>query len=74
MQLVTIREKEYTKGWEPDWENDWQNKYCICFDSNIVKIRTFLTMRSVLSFPTKELAEKFLNTWKDLIEITKPLL
>lgn len=78
-QLITIRDKEYIKQkyimkWEIDWENQYQPKYFIYVNSNTIKIGISFTIPSVLSFPTRELAEKFLNTWRGLIEKAKILL
>ena len=73
MQLVTIREKEYTKGWEPDWD-DINDKYVLLMTNNEVRICVGRFISHPLSFHTRELAEEFLRNWKDLIEIAKPLL
>ena len=78
MQLMSLRQA-WIGNWEPDWnEPDWndetrvkwniiylQNQVCLC-DTQI-KLRT-------LSFPTKEMAEDFMNTFKDLLEVAKPLI
>lgn len=73
-QLITIKDKEYTKGWKPDWTRNLQVKYCIVSSSNIVRMDTFSVINFILAFPTRELAEKFLNTWRGLIEKAKILL
>ena len=65
MQLLTIREKEYTKGWEPDWSN-LEERYCV---SRFAK-----PLFPVLSFPTQKLRDEFIKNWINLIEIAKPLL
>ena len=78
MQLMSLRQA-WIGNWEPDWnEPDWndetrvkwniiylQNQVCLC-DTQI-KLRA-------LSFPTKEMAEDFMNTFKDLLEVAKPLI
>lgn len=72
-QLLTIREKEYTKGWEPDWSSPiGKNVICIIKNEPVVSLR--YNTSQILFFPTRELAEEFLKNWKDLIEIAKPLL
>ena len=72
MQLHQLRDC-YRQGWIPDL-GDKSIKYCIeayyssytrsikCGVTNLYATSTFL------SFPTKELAEEFLNNFKDLIE------
>ena len=72
MQLRQLR-KAYVKAWEPDW-TDPSDKYCINFMNYKPKIVVWGTISHVLSFPTRELAEQFLNNFKDLLEIAKPLL
>ena len=72
MQLRQLR-KAYVKNWEPDW-TDPSDKYCINFMDYKFKIVIWGTISHVLSFPTRELAEQFLNNFKDLLEISKPLL
>lgn len=61
-QLITIKDKEYTKDWKPDWKRNLSVKYCIVSSSNIVRMDTFSVINFILAFPTRELAEKFLNT------------
>ena len=78
MQLMSLRQA-WIGNWEPDWnEPDWndetrvkwniiylQNQVCLC-DTQI-KLRA-------LSFPTIEMATDFMNCFKDLLEIAKPLI
>lgn len=71
-QLRQLR-KAYVKDWEPDYK---QQHYSCGITPNIHGfdiVAYGLTSRS-MSFPTKELAEKFLTNFKDLLEIAKPLL
>lgn len=72
MQLRQLR-KAYVKDWEPDWTNN-TFKYCIDARMNTFGIESWSHMNHSFSFPTKELAEQFLNNFKDLLEIAKPLL
>lgn len=74
MQLLTIREKEYTKGWEPNWEDDSDRKYVIRCLRNEIHPGVYSTTSFILSFPTEDLRDKFKDTWGELIEIAKPLL
>ena len=73
MQLYQLR-KAYVKDWEPDWMDDISIKYCIEVNSNIFSIHGWYKHSHVLSFPNCGLAEQFLNNFKDLLEIAKPLL
>lgn len=74
MQLRQLR-KAYVKDWEPDWNNNKQYKACIMYNGTDFIIAYFKDLCSrPLSFPTHELAKQFLNNFKDLLEIAKPLL
>ena len=67
MQLHQLRDC-YRQGWVPDWENGVSDKYCIVFTENKYTIFRHNQMRRFLSFQSQELAEKFLNNFKDLIK------
>ena len=65
--------KVYNNGWVPDWK-DGEYKYNIqCFMDEII-IETRSSYSSFLAFKTVELAKLFLENFKDLIIIAKPLL
>lgn len=67
MQLHQLRDC-YRQGWTPDWENN-SSKYSIITTENVeFKIIEAVYRNAFLSFPTYEMAEKFLNNFKDLIE------
>ena len=66
MQLHQLRDC-YRQGWVPDWKDDII-KYCIVLESNRCVIYKNITTCNFLSFQSMELAEKFLNNFKDLIE------
>lgn len=72
MQLRQLR-KVYIRGWKPNWESAYAKKYCINLVRNNFKIDTYWEAAHILSFPTYELAEQFLNNFKDLLELIKPL-
>lgn len=72
MQLRQLH-KVYVKDWEPDWSSA-SPKFCILVGSNKIKVIDSYFYQEILSFPTEELAEQFLNNFKDLLEIAKPLL
>lgn len=74
MQLRQLR-KCYVGDWEPDWNDTKQYKACIIYHCTDFMLTYFKDpCSSPLSFPTYELAEQFLNNFKDLLEIAKPLL
>ena len=73
MQLRQLR-KAYVKNWEPDWEDEYKVKYVINYCRNELVILEWYETSCTLSFPTEKLAEQFLNNFKDLLEIAKPLL
>ena len=72
MQLHQLRDC-YRQGWLPNWEDNII-KYCIILESNRCVIYKNLTICNFLSFQSMELAEKFLNNFKDLIETAGDLI
>ena len=58
----------WRQGWEPNWDNITQTKYCICCCRGEFKISTLYETRCFLTFPTREIAEEFLECFRDLIE------
>lgn len=72
MKLCSLRES-WIGNWKPDW-NASSKKYCIINDMNNIMIGLYYFTSTPLSFPTKEMAEDFMNTFKDLLEIAKPLI
>lgn len=73
MQLIQLRDC-YNDGWKPDWKEERVSKYCILSDGQILKRDKYHTISQVLSFKTAELRDKFLENFRDLIEIAKPLI
>lgn len=73
MQLLVCREV-YRQGWKPDWTNGDENKYCIINDIDKITKITCLFNSKVLSFQSKEIRNKFLENFKDLIEEAKELI
>lgn len=68
----------YRKAWIGDWKPDWTNKRQIKFvilrrENEIKKIKCWFISRS-MSFPTEEMCKEFYESFKDLLEIAKPLL
>ena len=71
-QLCQLRDI-YNDGWKPDWTNNAE-KYCIYFNDNKLDISYSYSAHRVLIFKTVETRDKFLENFRDLIEIAKPLL
>lgn len=73
MQLHQLRDC-YRQGWEPNWESYGQYKWSI-YSYKCKFIVDFDFYHSqFLSFQSKEIAEKFLKNFKDLIEIAGDLI
>ena len=58
----------WRQGWEPNWNNVTQTKYYICCCRGEFKISTLYETRCFLTFPTREMAEEFLECFRNLIE------
>ena len=71
-QLIQLRDY-YNDGWQPDWSSA-EDKECIEIDRNEITTNWHETVQKVLVFKSAELRNKFLENFKDLIEIAKPLL
>ena len=69
MQLRQLR-----KAWVGDWEITGQPYYCIIPSKTKITVLAGSSLLRSLSFPTKEMAEDFLNCFKDLCETAKNLL
>ena len=73
MQLHQLRDC-YRQGWTPDWSDCNKNKYCILYNgiycnpnyNHSITVTTYT--REFLSFQSEEIAAKFLNNFRDLIE------
>ena len=66
MQLHQLRDC-YRQGWVPDYKR-LDYKYCICYDGNNYVIVQIVDRSRFLTFQSKELSEKFLKNFKDLIK------
>ena len=73
MQLHQLRDC-YRQGWVPDWKNSYQWKWCIIFDTDTFIITAGICYSHFLSFQSKEIAKKFLENFKDLIETAGDLI
>lgn len=72
---MIILRKEWIKNWNPTKEGE--GYWCIYFDEDIkgnFNVYRSKYARSNFSFPTKEMAEEFLVTFKDLFKIAIPVL
>ena len=73
MQLHQLRDC-YRQGWKPDWSDAHKNKSCIIFHEGNYHIDNYCLYIRFLSFQSKEIAEKFLNNFKGLIETAGDLI
>lgn len=73
MQLHQLRDC-YRQGWVPDWRDGEQEKYTILYNSDNYIIDLAWRSQRFLSFQSKEIAEKFLNNFKGLIETAGDLI
>ena len=72
MQLMSLRQ-----AWIGDWEPNWNGKNfynCIVLLDNKYIVEGFCKYRQTLSFPTEEMTTDFMNTFKNLLEVVKPLI
>lgn len=72
-RLLKLR-KNWVGNWKPDWKNIAQIKYTIKVEENEIVDRSTNTNSCALSFPTVEMRDEFFDTFRDLLEIAKPLL
>lgn len=72
-QLSQLREV-YRQGWVPDWRNINDVKRCIIPHENKLVIIDWWAKNQFLAFQSKEIAEQFLENFRDLIEKAKPLM
>ena len=71
-KLIQVRDAWWGK-WKPDWDKDY-TKYTIINIRGHIKLNTATFNSGTLAFPTKEMANDFLNTFRDLIEEAKMFL
>lgn len=73
-QLLICRNAWWKQlGWKPDWGNATK-KFCIIYSSNKICRDFFIGNNHILAFPTSEVRDQFLDTFRDLIEEAKELL
>jgi len=73
IQLRQLR-KCYVGDWEPNWSDCMRPKFSITCIEGELTIYDTVTVHRSMSFPNSNLAKQFLDNFKDLLEIAKPLL
>lgn len=71
-QLCQLRDR-YNDGWKPCWNTDTM-KHCIYVSKGEIRSGHQFENSRILTFEKIEIRDKFLENFKDLIEIAKPLL
>jgi hypothetical protein len=75
IQLKRLRDQWWENlNWKPGYTGYDNAKYSIVLRENKIHIDTVYVFNRVLSFPNKEIAEDFLNCFRDLIEKAKELI
>lgn len=73
-QLLVCRNAWWKQlGWKPDWKDN-SVKFCIKSIDNQIKTDFYRNVSRILAFPTSEVRDQFLETFRDLIEEAKELL
>ena len=72
-KLLKLR-RDWIGEWEPDWENDRTEYYVIECIRNTIRIYPQRIYSRNLSFPTKQMAHEFLETFRELITEAKILI
>lgn len=73
-QLLVCRNAWWKQlGWKPDWKDN-SVKFCIKSIDNQIKTDFYRNVSRILAFPTSEVRDQFLDTFRDLIEEAKELL
>ena len=76
MQLMSLRQA-WIGDWKPDYYMNMASNWCIEYEPNpgVFSIENHCkTNGGGLSFPTREMTKDFMNCFKDLLEIAKPLI
>ena len=71
-KLLKLR-RDWVGEWEPDWSSN-EIKYTIVHWAIYLQVECYKTLSRPLSFPTKQMAQEFLETFRDLIEEAKILI
>ena len=71
-KIIQLRDA-WCDNWKPDWDKDY-TKYTIINIRGHIKLNAATFNSGALAFPTKEMANDFLNTFRNLIEEAKMFL
>lgn len=71
-KLLKLR-RDWIGEWEPDWTKSYM-KWGIYLMSNKIKCNWFTELHHALTFPTVQMGQEFLETFRDLIEEAKTLI
>jgi hypothetical protein len=77
-RLIRLR-RAWIDNWRPDWSKETSHKnpkYCIVstVSEGFTVNKCYNGWITMLSFPTQEMAEEFMNCFKDLLEKAKTLI
>ena len=72
-KLLKLR-RDWIGEWEPDWNKPYDDKFIIYGYKNEVRICNSTITSASLSFPSNQLAQEFLETFRNLIEEAKILI
>ena len=74
-QLLVCRNAWWKQlGWKPDWNDNNTSKYCIVTSWNKIRTVESSVVNYILAFPTTEVCEEFLYSFRYLIEEAKELI
>lgn len=71
-KLIQLRDAWWGE-WRPNWDNGG-NKYIITTERGNILASFMFVYNSILAFPTEEMRDDFLETFRDLIEQAKMFL
>lgn len=71
-QLCQLRDR-WNEGWKPNWTNN-ETKYTVCVINDKLTVYSWSQSYRPMYFKRQELADKFLDTFRDLLEVAKPFL
>lgn len=73
--LALMQLRQLRKAWVGDWEPSGEDYYAIVTNSdNTISIGYYKLLLRTLSFPTRKMAQEFLECFRDLCETAKILL
>lgn len=72
-KLIQLRDAWWGE-WKPDWKDVTQNQYCIGVNSDCISIKCIAFQQRILAFPTAEMRDDFLKTFRNLIKEAKMFL